>query len=68
MISLSYVIKREYRSLCYASGTGMDEFIFGKNLENQLKGIDVTSKQQLKNNKMANQLIFRPIIKLEEVF
>ena len=33
-IVLSSVIKPEYRSLCYASGTGMDEFIFGQNLEN----------------------------------
>ena len=43
-IALSSVIKPEYRSLCYASRTGMDEFIFGQNLENQLKEISVTSK------------------------
>ena len=43
-IALSSVIKPEYRSLCYASGTGMDEFIFGQNLENQLKQINVTSE------------------------
>ena len=28
-IALSSVIKPEYRSLCYASGTGTDEFVFG---------------------------------------
>ena len=29
-IALSSVIKPEYRSLCYASGTGTDEFVFAK--------------------------------------
>ena len=43
-IALSSVRKPEYRSLCCAYETGMDEFIFGQNLENQLKEISVTSK------------------------
>ena len=51
-IALSSVIKPEYRSLCYASGTGTDEFVFGQNLENQLKEINVTSK--LKTKKQQN--------------
>ena len=43
-IVLSSVIKPEYRALCYAYGKGMDEFIFVRNLENQLKEISVKSK------------------------
>ena len=47
-IALSSVIKPKYRSLCYDSGSGMDEFIFGQYLENQQKEISVTSKLRTK--------------------
>ena len=51
-ITLSCVIKPEYKSLFYAPGTGMDQIIFGQNLESQLKEISVTSK--LTTKKLQN--------------
>ena len=55
-IALSSVIKPEYRSLCYASGTGTDEFVFGQNLENQLKEINVTSKLTTKKQQNGQSI------------
>ena len=58
----------EYRSLCCASGTGMDEFIFGQNLENQLKGISVTSKLTTKKQQNGQQANFQTSYQTRYVF